>query len=62
MAVIAVLYLVLSLALAAAWIATEFRSQPGRAPALEFLVAAVAWPFVLAFVVILMLATKSKKN
>jgi uncharacterized membrane protein YbhN (UPF0104 family) len=62
MAVIAVLYLALSLALASAWIATELRLQPRPALAIEFLVAALAWPIVLAFAVVLMLVTKSKKH
>lgn len=62
MAALVVLYVLVSLALGAAWIATEFRLQPSRALAVEFVVAALIWPLVLAFVLVLILATKSKKH
>ena len=62
MATVAILYVVLSLALGSAWIATEFRFLPRRALAVEFLVAALAWPVVLAFVVTLLLATTSRRH
>jgi len=62
MALIAILYLVLSVALASAWIATELHLQARPALAIQFLVAALAWPFVLALGVMLMLVTKSKKH
>lgn len=61
-AALAIIYVVVSVALGLAWIATEFRLLPGRVLAVEFFVAAVVWPFLLVFVVVLLLATKSKKH
>jgi len=59
---IASIYLLLSLALGAGWIAADLRAQSYRRSAREFVLVALAWPAVLALVVGLMLFGKSTKD
>lgn len=62
MTAIALAWIVLSLVLGLAWIATEMRIEPRAGLLVDFAVAAFAWPIVLGFAVVLMLATESKPH
>jgi hypothetical protein len=63
MAAIFSIYLLVSLALGAAWIAADLGAQPHRTLARQFLIVGLGWPAILIVAIgSLLLVTKSKSH
>jgi ABC-type spermidine/putrescine transport system permease subunit II len=62
MVTISTIYALVSIALGAAWVATDLGTEPYRTTLRRFLVPTLVWPAILIVVIGLLLFTKSKPH